>query len=93
MVVCLDAIEQHHALRSRWSWGAEVELTRQSDLVEVTSGLVSFGLDRAWLRKLYDEIPRIDFYRLIGREFRRGLRERPRTIPGMSRPPAAPTLP
>jgi len=30
--------------------GLEVELVRQSDLVDVTGGLVNFGLDRRWLR-------------------------------------------
>src|SRR5262245_44904665 len=33
LALCLDAIEQHHAQRSRWKWGAEVELVRRSDLV------------------------------------------------------------
>jgi hypothetical protein len=49
---CLDAVEQHHALRSRLQWGAEVELMRRSDLVDVTRGLVRFGLPRSWLREL-----------------------------------------
>ena len=93
LALALDAIEQHHALPSRWDWGAEVELTRRSDLVEVTAGLVSFGLPRAWIRGLFAAIPRTDFYRFIYRQFRRGLRERPTTIPGMFRPPSVPTAP
>lgn len=92
LALCLDAIEQHHALRSRWDWGTEVELTRRSDLVEVMAGRMRFGLSRSWLRRLFEEIPRVDFYRMIGREFRRGLRERPLTIPGMFRPPGTPTI-
>jgi hypothetical protein len=49
---CMDACEQHHAPRSRMALGLEVELIRQSDLVDVTAGLVNFGLDRGWLRGL-----------------------------------------
>jgi HD domain len=35
---CMDAREQHHAPRSRMEMGLEVELVRQSDLVDVTAG-------------------------------------------------------
>jgi hypothetical protein len=38
-----DACEQHHAPRSRIKLGLEVELLRQSDLVDVSAGLVRFG--------------------------------------------------
>src|SRR5215217_9778742 len=38
---CMDACEQHHAPRSRMAMGLEVELVRQSDLVDVTAGLVN----------------------------------------------------
>jgi hypothetical protein len=89
LATCLDAIEQHHALRSRWDWGAEVELTRRADFVEITAGLVPFGLSRAWIRQLFAEIPRIDFYLLLVREFGRG----PRKFPGIFRPPSTPTAP
>src|SRR3954468_9252011 len=40
--VCLDACEQHHALTTRWSMGAEVELVRLADLVEVYPELRRF---------------------------------------------------
>jgi HD domain len=62
---CLDAIEQHHSPRSRWEWGAEVELVRRSDLVELSRGLVNFGVSRAWLGDLFRQIPRTGIYRLI----------------------------
>jgi hypothetical protein len=52
---CMDACEQHHAPRSRMAMGLEVELVRQSDLVDVTAGLVNFGLDCGWLRDLFRE--------------------------------------
>jgi hypothetical protein len=93
MALCLDAIEQHHALRSRWDWGVEVELMRLSDLVDVVPRLVRFGIPREWLRELFVELPRRGFYRHIWSQFVRGLRERPATVPGMFRPPSRPTDP
>jgi HD domain len=77
----LDAVEQHHATRARWQLGNEVELVRRSDLVDVSGGLVTFGVDRWWVRNLGRELPRRGFYRLLARESWRMLRERPRTIP------------
>ena len=77
----LDAVEQHHALKPRWQLGAEVELIRRSDLVDVSGGIVNFGIDRWWLRSLARELPRRGFYRLLTREVGRMLRERPGTIP------------
>ena len=69
---CLDAIEQHHAQASRWKWGAEVELVRRSDLVELSRGLINFGVDRGWLRDLFREVSRRGLYRLIATDlFRR----------------------
>jgi HD domain-containing protein len=90
---CLDAVEQHHALGSRWDWGLEVELMRRSDLVEVTHGLVAFGLPRAWLRELFRRIPLAGFYRMLFREILRMARERPRTLARITSPRRAPTVP
>jgi hypothetical protein len=64
---CMDACEQHHAPRSRMAMGLEVELVRQSDLVDVSAGLVNFGLDRGWLRALFREVPRVGFWKMLGR--------------------------
>jgi hypothetical protein len=77
---CMDACEQHHAPRSRMAMGLEVELVRQSDLVDVTRGLVNFGLDRGWLRDLFREVPRDGFWRLIGSTVLDELRQRPATL-------------
>lgn len=77
---CLDAVEQHHALGSRAAWGTEVDLVRRADLIDVTRGLVAFGLPRAWLRELFRKIPRTGFYRMLGREVGRMIRKRPRTL-------------
>jgi HD domain len=77
---CMDACEQHHAPRSRAAMGLEVELVRQADLVDVTAGLVSFGLDRRWLRDLFREVPRDGFWRLIGTAVLGELRHRPASL-------------
>jgi hypothetical protein len=90
---CLDAIEQHHATRSRWDWGAEVELVRRSDLVDVTRGLVRFGLDRAWLRQLFREIPRKGFYRLIALGLLHQARHHPGNLLRIFTPPNQPSRP
>jgi HD domain-containing protein len=77
---CMDACEQHHAPRSRMAMGLEVELVRRSDLVDVTAGLVNFGLDRGWLRDLFREVPRAGIWRLIGSALLGELRQRPGTL-------------
>jgi HD domain len=77
---CMDACEQHHAPRSRLTMGLEVELVRQSDLVDVSAGLINFGVDRRWLRGLFRDVPRDGLWRLIGSAVIRELRERPATL-------------
>jgi hypothetical protein len=77
---CMDACEQHHAPRSRMAMGLEVELVRQSDLVDVSAGIVSFGLDRRWLRQLFREVPREGLWRLIGSSVLSELRHRPASL-------------
>jgi hypothetical protein len=84
---CLDAVEQHHALRDRSSFGVEVELMRRADLVDVSAGLVNFGIDRWWVRNLVREIPRSGFHRFLARETWRMARERPRSLPHVFAPP------
>jgi hypothetical protein len=80
---CMDACEQHHAPRSRMALGVEVELVRRSDLVDVTAGLVNFGLDRAWLRELFREVPRDGLWRLIGTAVLDEVRHRPASLAGV----------
>jgi hypothetical protein len=77
---CMDACEQHHAPRSRLAMGLEVELVRQSDLVDVTRGLVNFGVDRRWLRGLFRAVPRDGLWRLVGAVVLSELRHRPATL-------------
>jgi HD domain-containing protein len=86
LVRCLDAVEQHHALRDRSSLGAEVELMRRADLIDVSAGLITFGLDRWWLRGLARDLPRTGFHRFLARETWRMARERPRSLPRIFSP-------
>jgi hypothetical protein len=79
--LCGEAIERHHALRSQLSAGAEVEVLRRADLVDITGGLLRAGLDRAWLRDLAARVPRRGFMRTLLPLIGRMVRERPRTVP------------
>jgi HD domain-containing protein len=88
---CLDAIEQHHAQRSRWDWGAEVELIRRADLVELSRGLINFGVDRGWLRDLFREIPRRGLYHLIAASLARRDGRHPSNLARIFLPPREPT--
>jgi HD domain len=91
MAKCLDAIEQHHARHSRWDWGAEVELVRRADLVEVTAGQLRFGVERDWIRRLFRELPRKRFYLFIALALVGEALTRPRNLPRIFTPPREPT--
>jgi hypothetical protein len=75
-----EAVERHHDLRPQWSHGNEVELIRRADLVDVSGGLVRFGLDRAWLGQLGSRLPRTGLVREISRLVGGALRTRPLTM-------------
>ena len=82
--LCMDAAEQHHSPRSVERLGLEVELLRQSDLVDVSRGLVNFGIEREWLRELFTLIPRTGFWRqMLGPATVREFRHRPRSLAGV----------
>jgi hypothetical protein len=78
---CLDAIEYHHDLRLQWHRGPEAELLRRADLIEISGGLLRFGVPRAHVRTIFQRVPRAGFYREIARLVGRALRERPTTVP------------
>lgn len=80
-LVCLRAIERHHELRSQWAAGPEVELLRRADLLEVSAGAIRFGIERSWIRELFDAIPRMGFYGEVARLLAKAARERPATLP------------
>ena len=75
--LCFDAIERHHELRSQWDRGAEVELIRRADLVDLTYGLVRFDASREWLRDLFRSVSRDGTYPTIGGRVARQLIHRP----------------
>lgn len=75
-----DAVERHHELRPQWKRGAEVELIRRADLIDVSGGAVLFGLDRPWLRDLFVRVPRAGLGREIARLVGGALRHRPLTM-------------
>jgi hypothetical protein len=76
-----DAVERHHELRPQWARGTEVELMRRADLIDVSGGLVRFGLDRGWLHDLSARVPRRGMYGGIGKLVAHELRTRPQTLP------------
>jgi hypothetical protein len=76
-----DACAYHHALRPQWSRGAEVELLRRADQIEVAAGLVRHGLDRGQVQAVFAAAPRDRFYAEIGKLLGGALRERPLTVP------------
>jgi HD domain len=78
---CGGAIERHHALRSQWAAGAEVEVLRRADLVGLSGGLVRAGLDGAWLRDLARRVPRRGLMRALLPLIGRMIRDRPATVP------------
>jgi HD superfamily phosphodiesterase len=79
--LCARAIDRHHDVRGQLALGTEVEALRRADLIDVSGGLVRFGIERDWLQRLFAAIPRNGLYRELARELRRAARERPTTLP------------
>jgi hypothetical protein len=78
---CGNAIEHHHELSEMWELGPETEVLRRADLVDVSAGIVAFGMSRGWLRGLFTAVPRDGIYGEIARIAAGIVRERPETIP------------
>lgn len=79
--LCAVAIDNHHELRNQLVRGPEVEALRLADLVELSGGLLTFGLDRHWLYELGRAVPRRGLVGELFREVGRAIRERPLTMP------------
>lgn len=77
---CAEAVEQHHAPRPQWRRGTECELLRRADLIEVSHGLLRFGLDRSQLDAIVAAVPRDGFATEVVRGVARSARERPATL-------------
>ena len=84
---CANAIDRHHDLRSQRALGNEVEVLRLADLVDVSAGLIRFGLEREWLRELMRTVPRTGLAGELAREVGRALRERPLSMVKIFRRP------
>ncbi|MDX6671406.1 MAG: uncharacterized protein QOI91_1769 [Solirubrobacteraceae bacterium] len=83
---CGDAVERHHELRSQAARGAEVELLRRADRIEVSQGLIREGLDRAVIRDIRRRIPTKGFVPEILRLLGRAARRRPASLPRIFKP-------
>jgi hypothetical protein len=79
--LCADAIDRHHDLRRQTAYGVEVEALRLADLIDLSGGLLTFGLGRRWLRSLRDAVPARGLAAELTREVGRALRTRPLTMP------------
>lgn len=79
--LCADAIDRHHELRPQLSRGVEVEAMRRADLIDLSGGLITLGIDRRWLRELGAAVPRRGFAGELAREVGRAIRTRPLTLP------------
>jgi hypothetical protein len=79
--LCAEAIDRHHELRGQRAHGDEVEALRLADLIDLGAGLLTFGLDRRWLRDLNRDVPRQGLVAELVRELGRAFGERPLTIP------------
>ncbi len=81
IMLCAEAIDRHHELRSQINLGPEVEALRRADQVDVSGGLIRHRIPRPWLRSLFAEVPRAGLAGELRREVGRALRERPLTVP------------
>ena len=72
------AIRQHHKLtRYRGGAGLLVEAFRRADWIDVTRGVLAFGIPRRFIRALYARWPDVGFHRLLVRLELRHLRQHP----------------
>ena len=60
--LCAKACANHHAITSQWDLGAEVEVLRLADRIEVFGGIPKAGLTREQIQGVFAEVPRDGFY-------------------------------
>ena len=69
---CADAIDRHHELRNQHARGGEVEALRLADLVELSGGLLRFGVDRSLAARALRRGPRSGLVGELAREVGHG---------------------
>lgn len=84
--LCADAVEHHHELVSQAARGTEVELMRRADLIEVSHGLIMFGVPRKHYKQLLRRIPRDGFVPEVLRGLKGAIRDRPASLWRIARP-------
>lgn len=80
-----DACAYHHALRDQSSRGAEVELLRLADRIEVSGGTIRSGLSGREVGDIFEAVPRDGFYKGVAALVGHVLRTRPLTMPRVFR--------
>jgi len=84
--LCAQACARHHSVKAQWAQGAEVEVLRLADRIEVTGGLSRGGLQRSQVEAVFEEVPRDGFYAGLFHVVWPALRSRPLTIPKIFKP-------
>ncbi|MEJ7876393.1 MAG: HD domain-containing protein [Solirubrobacterales bacterium] len=84
--LCAEACARHHSVKAQWELGAEVEVLRLADRIEVSGGLSRAGLSRAQINGVFAETPRDGFYAGLFHVVWPALRSRPLTIPKIFKP-------
>lgn len=62
-----NIIENHHRL-NRYGENSVVENFRKADLIDLSKGIIRFGLNKDYIRQLYRSLPSAGFHRYIFRE-------------------------
>lgn len=71
-------IDMHHYIKTyKGKYQQLAELFRRADLLDVSLGLVNFGLNRGIIRQVKREIPNAGFHRTLGRYTGRQLLRNP----------------
>ena len=75
--LCATACANHHAVRPQWEQGAEVEVLRLADRIEVLGGFSRGGLTGAQVEGVFEQVSRDGFYRGLLHVVGPSLRSRP----------------
>jgi len=84
--LCAEACAKHHSVKAQWDLGAEVEVLRLADRIEVTAGLSRGGLSRSQIKGVFSEVSRDGFYSALAHVVGPELRKRPLQMPKIFKP-------